>query len=367
MKTRVVCVLAILSIVVLFFCIGEKNSVVLLENIDLSKINISSKRNHSTTFSIGPRGDVFFAKQDGTVWNYTYGDGYACFSSSGQEQISAQPIHAFDISPVRMSIQEHGGVLIDDQGSLWGWGAFSKEVGSFDWIMDNVADVQLSFDEALILCEDSTLWAWLRHGTAPVLLAENIHACGYSTYPLALKHNGELVMLELILNHNATAIDRIREKTIMEDVFTIDGGFIYEIDGTLYTLTENCVPIKRFIGAVQAVTCGEGIAILDANGNIWLQKGMDKPQYITTNVERLITHDEILYINLDRELCLFRDGEVYVLDTNVLEATAGYMPNDRTHSILYSKGDNNLWRIGRVDDKDFVNPELITDQLFMLF
>ena len=239
-------------------------------DVDLREVDLDLIWNRNTTFAIGPRGDVFFARQDGTVWNYTYSDGYACFDSSGQGETFEQPIHAFDIRPVRMAIEEHGGILIDDRGSLWGWGAFSKEVGSFDRIMDGVADVQLSFHEALILCEDGTLWAWLRNGTEPERLAENIRACGYSTYPLLLKENGQLVMLELKLNPNETAISSVEETILMEDVFALDGSFIYTVDGTLYTLDENLAPVKRFIGAVQAVHSNEGIVILDASGDIWL-------------------------------------------------------------------------------------------------
>ena len=333
---------------------------VTVADVDLREVDLDLLWNRDTTFAISPRGDAFFARQDGTVWNYTYGDGYACFDSSGQGETFEQPVHAFDIHPVRMAIEEHGGVLIDDQGSLWGWGAFSKENGSFDKIMDHVVDVQLSFYEALVLCEDGTLWAWLRNGIEPQLLAENVRACGYSTHPLLLKENGQLVMLELKLNHNETAIQTVAERPLMDDVYALDGSFIYTVDGTLYTLDENLAPVKRFIGAVQAVHSNEGIVILDANGAIWLQEGLTEPQRIAENVQKLITHSNLLYIRRSGALCLFRDGEESVLDTHVLEAAAGYMPNGVTHSIFYSKGDGLLWHKGLVGDA-----EMITDNLLL--
>lgn len=60
------------------------------------------------------------------------------------------------------------------------------------YLMEKVADVQLSFYEALILRADGTLWAWLRNGTEPQPVAENVRTDG----ALCLFHDGEEVVLD---------------------------------------------------------------------------------------------------------------------------------------------------------------------------
>ena len=70
---------------------------VTVPDVDLRKVDLPFDRDE--TFTIGPRGDIFFAKEDGTVWNYTYGDGYACYDSSGTAEKYTEPLHAFDLTP----------------------------------------------------------------------------------------------------------------------------------------------------------------------------------------------------------------------------------------------------------------------------
>ncbi len=301
----------------------------------------------SSVLAVGPRQDTFAALEDGTVWYAYWGDGGGAGFLNGEDDAyiaCEEPVYAFDMKPRRMVVGQWSGFAVDENGTLWGWG--SCVPGKRDYsvpaklvrILDGVEDVQTAGEFSMALGSDGSLWIWGSKNLfdANTVIEDAVRIMdGVSSMGFASQNGAPIAVSSGVLYY----FDENNEPhEVMKDVEAVRDGFVFGNDGALYVM-EGTAAVKTAQDAVQASVSGQGLLIIEKDGDVVYSLD-GKQTVISWEGAILIPAGVPIFIDKNQRLCAFCEGEVKIIDSDVICAASGV-----DGALVYAKSDRTLWLI----------------------